>query len=105
MTRKGTRWQEQQQKKTKRAKQPVKPVIANNSNLNGDDNESLEESHPVPSALKQHRTKLNFPPKPQEPKTYHPKTPAKCEVSTCPQPSIASKLQVRAILNALSTLC
>lgn len=106
MTRKGRRWQEQQDKKLAVKKPVAKEASANDaapSNVNDDHYDSLSNSTSVPSALKQHRTKPNILPKKtfQPPKTAHPKAPAKCQVSTCPRPAIASKLQVRAILNAL----
>lgn len=89
------------------SKEPVaKEMSANDaarSNVNDDDYGSLSECTPVPSALKQHRIQLNILPEKtsQSLKTPHPKSPTKCLVSTCSRPAIASKLQVRAILDAL----
>lgn len=87
-------------------KPAAKEASTNNaapSNVNDDDYDSLSGSTPVPTALKQHRTRNNIPPKKtlQSPKTPHFKSPTRCQVSTRPRSAIVSKLQARAISNAL----
>ena len=99
MTRKGRRCQIQQDKKLAAKKPVTKEVSANDaapSNVNDDNCYSLSDLAPVPSALKQHRTKLHIISK----KTPHPKAPAKWQVATYPCPTIAFESGVRAIPNA-----